>query len=1166
MPFIDGLLSLPKLLADKLFPDKAGRFFSRPWRFFLVIFLAFILAFSIPFWLYHDRELAEATRGLRQAAADHAHLCRQVFWNYLGESEGDLKAMSGQHELQAIMATSDPLARQGLARDFLAFARAKSQYDQIRLLGWDGQELVRVNQNDGSPAVVPPEGLQAKGQRFYLRDAHKLALGQVYVSPLDLNLEQGRIERPFKPVLRLATPLPDREGRPAGLLIINVLGEELFRRLRRAGQGAPGRLLMCDSRGYWLLAPQEDQAWGSVLPERKDYRFGQAFPQAWRAMAGADQGQVQTKEGLFAFVTVQPGRDGAETAAGSAALRWKIVYWVSAQDLWELQSRLWQKHLLIYLAALVVIAVASWLLSQALVRRRRAEQEVAVLAKFPAENPNPVLRASADCRLIYANPAGADLMARMGGREGGPLPENLLPACYKALKERRTVEFDLPVDNGHYSFMAAPVHEREEIYLYGRDVSDRVQAEQELRKSEAGLREAQRIARMGSWEFDIATGGLTWSHEIFRIFGLSPQEFAASYEAFLNRVHPDDRQLVQESVDKALKQDQPYSIEHRIILPGGGQRIVHEIGEVVRGEEGQPLRMVGTVQDITESKQAENQIALASRVFENSVEGVVVTDPQGTIQMVNAAFTTITGYTAEEAVGQNPRLLKSDRQEPAFYEQMWRNLRQRGAWSGEIWNRRKDGEAYPEWLNIVAFKDSLGRTLGYVSIFHDLSDIKRSEQLIKYQTYHDALTGLPNRTLLQDRLGVAIQHARAGKAALAVAYLDIDHFRHVNDSLGHTFGDLLLQQVAERLKEIVGEEATISRYGGDEFVILLEEAQDAESAVGMANLICASSEQPFSLDGQEAFLTWSVGIAVYPADGQEPQTLIRNAELAMYRAKEEGGNNCQLFAPVLNENVTKRLQMENRLRRALQNNEFVVYYQAKVDLVAGRIMGMEALARWQQPSGEIIGPDQFIPLAEETGLIIALGSLVLRQACQDVQVWRRKYDPNLELQVAVNLSARQFRDEKLTELVRDSLQKTGLPPQALQLEITESLLMADAPATVKVLKGLQKMGVRLGIDDFGTGYSSMAYLRRFPIESLKVDKSFVDGLPDNPDSLAIVRAIITLAHSLGLKTVAEGVETKAQVKVLQEMGCDQIQGYYFSKPQPAQEFDAFLQKGLKVKV
>jgi diguanylate cyclase (GGDEF)-like protein/PAS domain S-box-containing protein len=669
---------------------------------------------------------------------------------------------------------------------------------------------------------------------------------------------------------------------------------------------------------------------------------------------------------------------------------------------------------------------------------------------------------------------------------------------------------------------------------------------------------------MGSWEWDPAGGEAVFSEETYRILGLPPRDQEEGLAHYLQFIDAEDRERVKQEIERAVRDSSGFTLEHRLHRADGGERVVAVRAQVLSDQAGEPRRLVGTVQDITEYKLAENQIELAGRVFENSVEGVVVTDPQGAIQMVNKAFTSITGYTAQEVLGQNPRILKSDHQEPAFYEQMWKSLLEKCTWSGEIWNRRKDGEAYPEWLNIVAYRDSFGRTLGYVGIFHDLSDIKRSEQLITYQTYHDALTGLPNRVLLQDRLGVAIQHAGPKKSALAVAYLDIDRFRHVNDSMGHAFGDILLQRMAEHLKGLVSQQATVSRYGGDEFVLLLDEAQDAEAALKVTNLICSAYEEPFHVDGRDVFLTWSIGIAVYPDDGEDPQTLIRNAELAMYRAKNEGGNNCQLFAPFLNEEMVQRLEMENLLRRGLQNQEFLVYYQPKVELPSGRIMGMEALVRWLRPGGEIWSPADFIPLAEETGLIIPLGSLVLRQACKDAQAWRRQF--NADLQVAVNLSARQFRDEKLLDLVEECLADSGLPPQALQVEITESLLMADAPATVKVLAHLQERGVRLAIDDFGTGYSSMAYLRRFPIESLKVDKSFVDGLPDNPDSRAIVKAVITLAHSLGLKTVAEGVETKEQLRALQEMGCEQIQGYYFSRPLPPAQFGKFLQQGLSVKV
>ncbi|MDH4333146.1 MAG: EAL domain-containing protein [Desulfobulbaceae bacterium] len=685
---------------------------------------------------------------------------------------------------------------------------------------------------------------------------------------------------------------------------------------------------------------------------------------------------------------------------------------------------------------------------------------------------------------------------------------------------------------------------------------ERQQAAERLRISEANLAKAQQIAKLGYWDWHIPENTLFWSDEVYRIFGLAPTAIPSTYDNFLSYVHPDDRARVEEAVGQSLATKSPYSIEHRVIRQDQALRVVREQGEVEFDLSGQPVRMFGTVQDITLLKHSEQQLALAARVFDNSIEGITVTDAKGLIQSVNRGFTHITGYSSEEAVGKNPSILKSDRHDAAFYQAMWQTLLTTGRWEGEIWNRRKSGEVYPEWLIITAIPDDFGQISHHVAVFHDMSEIRGIEEKLRFQANHDALTNLPNRALMLDRLAVAIGHAQPQKQLVAVLTTDLDNFKHVNDSLGHTVGDVLLQQVAERLKGCVAPDITVARLGGDDFAILIERLSSEKDAVLLAQTIIAAFGAPFNLAVYETVVTVSIGISFFPADGGDADTLLKNAELAMYRAKEEGKNTYQLFTKGMNAQVVHRLSLENSLRKALDRKEFLVFYQPKVSLVTGRIVGMEALVRWRAADGRLISPLDFIPLAEETGLIIPIGEEVLRQACLDAGAWLRGYDDRLTL--SVNLSPRQFKQKDLLDTVAAILSETGFPADRLELEITESAVMANEEEAIVLLRKIKETGVRLALDDFGTGYSSLHYLRKLPFDTLKMDRSFVIDLPEDLSSAAIAITILTLAKSLWMEVVAEGVETVEQLEFLRSHNCAEIQGFIFSPPVPAEAFAAML--------
>lgn len=595
--------------------------------------------------------------------------------------------------------------------------------------------------------------------------------------------------------------------------------------------------------------------------------------------------------------------------------------------------------------------------------------------------------------------------------------------------------------------------------------------------------------------------------------------------------------------------------EHATVDASGARRWHLTTKVPVHGLAGEALGLIGINRDITERRRAEEQVRIAASALENTAEGVMICDAGRRIISVNKAFTRITGYAQQEVLGQEPGLMRSAKHDSQFYEEVWRQIAATGRWQGEIWRRRKNGETYPEWRSISAVKDDAGATTHYVMVFTDVSRFKEDEARLEFLAHHDALTGLPNRSLFRDRCQEALLRARRSESRLGLMFIDLDHFKQINDSLGHDVGDRLLQLATERLRECVRETDTVARLGGDEFTILLD-LKESQDAGRIADKLLAALARPFTLGGRELFISASAGISFYPSDGDDVQTLLKNADAAMYRAKALGRNTYQFFAAEMNAQVSEVLMMTNGLRVALERNEFVLHYQPIIDLASGRVNALEALLRWNHPELGIVPPGRFISIAENTGLIVPIGEWALKNACMQMMAWQMKgIAPQ---RMAVNLSVRQFKQKNLAQRIEAILHETGLASHFLELEITESMVMEDPAAAERVLDRLHEMGIHLAVDDFGTGYSSLSYLKRFPIDFLKIDRSFVHDIPHDQNDAAIARAIIALAGSLELRVVAEGVETEAQRTFLKAVGCQEAQGYLFGRPIGAEEMGLFL--------
>ncbi|NWA11769.1 EAL domain-containing protein [Pseudomonas gingeri] len=564
--------------------------------------------------------------------------------------------------------------------------------------------------------------------------------------------------------------------------------------------------------------------------------------------------------------------------------------------------------------------------------------------------------------------------------------------------------------------------------------------------------------------------------------------------------------------------------------------------------------MLTIARDITERHLMQEKLQQAATVFESTAEGVLITDTQQHISAVNRAFTEITGYSETEALGHTPRLLASGQHDSAFYAAMWHQLSAEGHWQGEIYNRRKNGELYPSWLTISAVRNRDKFITHFVAVFADISSLKHAQARLDYQAHHDPLTGLPNRTLFESRLLAALNSQQENGGQGAVLFLDLDRFKHINDSLGHPVGDLLLKGIALRLKEQLRDIDTVARLGGDEFIILLPGLQQPSDAEYLAEKLLNCFGAPFQAGEHEFFISASIGTSLYPKDGNDVATLIKNADAAMYRSKAKGRNRVESYTRDLTAQASERVALEHELRRAIERQELFLYYQPKVSLDSGALVGAEALIRWHHPTFGDVPPEHFIPLAEENGMILQLGDWVLERACRQMQRWTTRYGDFGPL--SVNLAGAQLRQPNLLPRIEQLLKDNHLRPGCLQLEITENFIMSQAEEALEVLHQLKRLGVQLAIDDFGTGYSSLSYLKRLPLDILKIDQSFVRGLPDDPHDAAIVRAIIALGRSMQFTVIAEGVENLAQQAFLAAEGCEQIQGYIVSLPLAAEEFAA----------
>jgi len=839
---------------------------------------------------------------------------------------GDLFILARSPQLRRVIAGGPAEVRKTLAEEFTAFARHRHLYDQLRYIDERGREIVRVNYVAGRAHAVTGALLQDKSHRYYFKRAKALRPGQIYMSPFDLNVENGRVQVPHKPVIRFATPLTDDLGRRRGILILNYLGTRLLRHIENALAHSSGEGMLLNDEGYWLYSRQIDDRWGFMFGNGRT--LANSRPALWRQIQKTDAAQQLDGAGLLTFTTIYP--------------------------LLELERSL----------------------------------------------------------------------------DNTPAPARSRPA--------------IPTD-GTRSWKLATWVDRDVLYAQSRD---------------------------------------------------------------------------------------------RLKIGAAGYAVLILLWAVVS--------MRFTRARLAE-QQARGFVRKLSSAIEQSTDIVYITDRRGTIEYVNAGFERITGYSRDEALGRSANLLKSGQHDGPFYRGLWDTILKGETFQSVIVNRKKDESLYYEQKTISPLKDAQGRITNFVSTGKDVTDQMAVQQELYHLAFHNPLTGLPNRAFFQEHLHDGMQRARRQRQQMALLFLDLDRFKNVNDSLGHDAGDRLLSLVGQRLKGSCRETDTVAHIGGDEFAIILEGIRDSQDVGAISEMIIEALRSPFDLDGYDIFVTVSIGIAMYPLHDVDAQQLVKYADTAMYRAKQRGRNHYAFYSHEMTERVAEQLALDTDLRHALAREEFLLHYQPIVELDSGRLLGVEALLRWQHPMRGLSVPSEFIQALEDSRLILPVSAWVVAQACRDCL--RLAAGANMpELTVAVNLSPHCLLQDGLAETVADVLEQTGLPPTRLALEITESALIEDTERAADALLALKRLGVRLAIDDFGTGYSSLNYLRRFHFDALKIDRGFVQQVTHNPNDRALVTAIIAMAHNLGIEVIAEGVETAAQQALLSEWDCDAVQGYRILAP------------------
>ncbi|MET0102230.1 MAG: EAL domain-containing protein [Sedimenticola sp.] len=986
--------------------------------------------------------------------------------------------------------------QQKLPELFRQFLSTRSRYLQVRLVGVldGGREVIRVERMGDEVIIVDGPALQQKAGEPYFEKTLSLARDDVHFSDLSLNREYGRIAEPHTWVLRASSPVFSDSGEPLGFFIINVNFSAIFQELLSLFEkGGPRAGYIADRDGKLLVSMDPRVSAGTM----------EEFP-------GHLYDLYEGVAELFMGARAEKDFSGLVDSVGK-------MYALN--------------------------------ISKFHFAPRDPGRFIAIAQALPYEELEGLVRPVRD-RVLHIVLVMSFLTAFIGATL-------VRGAVFPLIRISRAAEV---FSQGSEAISLPPSSQGGEIGALAKSfrimvqkVSDREFA---LRSSEALVRNILDKAGEGIITTDSRGVIETFNHAAQEIFGYTESEAVGSSVGMLMPA------VYRSQHDEQIRSHQQAPNPHLVGLTRevAGQRKSGETFPLeitvteLADQDGH--KYVALMRDVSDRKKAEEELRLAAQVMDSSLEAIVITDANEIIRAVNPAFTEITGYSQQEVIGSKPSMLASGRHDKRFFKEMWHAIDTHGKWQGEIWDRRKSGEVYPKWLSIISIKNDRGEVSHYVGIASDITELKQSEERLEHLAHYDPLTELPNRMLFQDRLTHAIAQCHRNNSQLALLFVDLDRFKSVNDSFGHEVGDRLLVAVAERLQRCVREGDTIARLGGDEFVVIISNLPDPSDAVRVAEHLVGTLREPFYIQRNECFIGSSIGIAIYPDDGDDSETLSRNADTAMYRAKMQGGDSYDLYDEKMGEEASRRLLLSTRLRHALERGQLAMHYQPVVSGFDNKVVAVEALMRWYEPEFGSITPAEFIPLAEDSGLIGSLGRWALDTACGQFREWQEA-GVTLE-RVSVNVSPRQLLQPGLPEYISELLEKHGMRAECLELELTETAVMDYSETAARFFDHVERIGVRLSIDDFGTGYSSLAYIKQLPIHTLKIDRSFVRDLHRDTGSREIVRAVIALAHSLGLDVVAEGVQESGQLDFLRSQGCELMQGWLYSKALDAEMISTSL--------
>ncbi|MCB1906340.1 MAG: EAL domain-containing protein [Rhodocyclaceae bacterium] len=1032
-----------------------------------------------------DESTAAHGRNAVEIAAAHLgrdidRATREVI--YLANSRGLKAALDA-----AVGSPGQAQAIAQLASDWQSLSRAKQIYDQIRWLDESGRERVRIDHVSGSPHIAPAGALQDKSRRYYFSDAFKLNRGEIFISPLDLNVEHGQIEKPYRPMIRIGTPVFDEAGRKRGIVLVNNLATDLIDRVRISS--GPDVWLL-NSEGYWLAGPSPEVEWGFMLGDRSR-RMGVRHPEAWARISNAEQGNFETAEGLWSFLTVKPLSLGQATSTGSGepyqpsrtlmesdAYQWKVVHHLSSASHFRSIGAIRQRVAWIGVAALALLALGAWRLG----RSMRAEQAA---AKAIAE-------------------LNVELEDKVADRTSELAEENV--------RRRRVEEEATALATRYHSVLEASA---DGFWLVDQDG---VIMDTNAAYCNMVCRPREAVIGRSIPDFDSCVPPASVPARIAEITALGSDRFESAHR----------------SADGV---DIPVEVSVAAI-PG-------------------TTRQCAFIRDIRTRVAAEEKLRLAAQVFEQAREGIMITDTEGTIIEANDSFTRITGYAADEAIGKNPRILRSGRQGPQFYGEMWHELKKKGHWYGELWNRRKSGGEYLQSLAVTAIRDKAGRATNYVALFTDITLQREHERQLDHAAHYDSLTSLPNRLLLSDRLHQSMMLAQRHGQRLAIAYVDLDGFREINERLGREAGDLLLAEAAVRIRSCLREGDTIARVGGDEFALVIGDFTSDETCALLLARVLKVVAEPFTIEGAPVSITASMGVSTYPQeDDVDADQLFRQADQAMYQAKLSGRSHCHFFDTAKDRSERGTHESIEAVRVGLEQGQFQLHYQPKVHMRSGEVIGAEALLRWNHPERGVLSPAGFLPVTENHPISEDIGEWVIDAALGQIGRWRAE---GSDIAVSVNISARHLQRPDFFDRLENLLAgHPDVPPRLLELEVLETSALEDMARISKLIASCSRLGIRFSLDDFGTGYSSLSYLKRLPVATVKIDQSFVRDMLRDPDDLAILEGVIALASAFKREVVAEGVETVEHGTMLLRLGCEYGQGYGIARPMPARQLSAWI--------